>query len=264
MVTGSKLRKSLGQHHLTRGEVCRPLIEFLRPAGSLVVEIGPGGGVLTRELLAAGARVLALELDLAWAFHLRGPALAGALRLVAADALAFPWERLPPGTLVTGNLPYNVGSAIVQAVVRHPRHVPRAGFLLQQEVVERLTAAPGERPRGALSALVQARAGVRTLGRVRPGAFRPPPKVESAFVGLEPHPPPLSEKEWEAFARLVHLGFGQRRKTLRNALASAVGRQRAEQWLADAGVDPSSRAERLDLEAWLALHRAAGADGIGW
>lgn len=272
-----RLRKSLGQHHLTRGEVCRPLIAYLRPADGRVVEIGPGGGVLTRELLATGADVIALELDVAWAFHLHREliqvsdesptpstrpvapdlrARRGALDLIAADALEFPWDRLPAGTLVAGNLPYNVGSAIVQAVIRHPQRVARAGFLLQREVAERLTARPGEKPYGALSILVQARARVRLLGRVRPGAFRPPPKVDSAFVGLEPRRPPLPENEWPAFEHLVHTGFGRRRKTLRNALAASTDREQAEHRLAAAGIPPSARAEELDLGAWLTLHRA--------
>lgn len=268
------LRRSLGQHHLTRGEVCRPLVEFLRPSGNRVVEIGPGGGVLTRALLAAGARVLAVELDLAWLFHLRreltgdtsGPhadrpalgarAPADGVDLVAGDALEFPWGRLPPATQVAGNLPYNVGSAIVREVVRHPGRVARAGFLLQSEVAERLTARPGEKAYGALSVLVQARARVRLLGRVRPGAFRPPPKVDSAFVGLEPRQPPLPECEWPEFERLVHTGFARRRKTLRNALAAAADRDVTERRLAAAGIPPSTRAEQLDLEAWLTLHRA--------
>lgn len=250
-----RLRKSLGQHHLTRGEVCRPLVTYLRPADRRVVEIGPGGGVLTRELLATGADVIALELDVAWAFHLHRELIS--VSLIAAGALEFPWGRLPAATLVAGNLPYNVGSAIVQAVIRHPERVARAGFLLQREVAERLTARPGEKPYGALSILVQARARVRLLGRVRPGAFRPPPKVDSAFVGLEPRRPPLSENEWPAFEHLVHTGFGHRRKTLRNALAAAKGREQAEQLLAAAGIPPSTRAEELDLDAWLALHRVA-------
>src|SRR5688572_8764136 len=103
MSSSPRLRKALGQHHLRQGERCRPAVEFLRPEGATVVEVGPGGGVLTRELLAAGARVVGWELDLAWAAEL-GRRLAGEdFRLVAGDALELPWERWPAGTLAAGN-----------------------------------------------------------------------------------------------------------------------------------------------------------------
>jgi 16S rRNA (adenine1518-N6/adenine1519-N6)-dimethyltransferase len=252
------LRKRLGQHHLVDGRLCRPLVEFLEPAGRRVVEIGPGGGVLTAELLAAGAKVLAFELDLAWACELRrrlGPVTGERrLALAVADALTLSWERLAPATLVAGNLPFDAATAILEGLLPHHRGIPRAAFLVQREVAERLVARPGTRAYGALSVLVQARAEVRILGRVKPGSFRPPPKVEGSFVGLALKPPPLPEAEMPGFERLVHLAFGQRRKTLQNALAAAWGRLAAERARAAAGLPPSARAEELFLEAFLRLY----------
>jgi len=260
MGAGPPLRKRLGQHHLVNGKLCRPLVEFLAPAGRRVVEIGPGGGVLTAELLAAGARVLAVELDLAWAVELHRrletEATGGRLALAVADVLTVRWERLPSPTLVAGNLPYNVATAILERLLPHHRVVPRAAFLVQREVAERLVARPGTKPYGGLSVLVRARAEIKILGRVRPGSFRPPPKVEGAFVGLTLKPPPLPEAEMAAFERLVHLAFCQRRKTLRNALAAAWGRPAAEALLDAARLSTATRAEELPLEAFLRLHSA--------
>src|SRR3954470_6832047 len=128
------LRKALGQHHLVDGALCRPLIHFLAPEGQRVLEIGPGGGVLTAELLAAGARVLGWEIDPAWAAVLRhrfpGPGLA----LVVGGALQIAWERLSAPTHGTGKLPYNVATAIVEGRLPHHARIPRAAFLVQKEV----------------------------------------------------------------------------------------------------------------------------------
>lgn len=257
------LRKRLGQHHLVDGAICRPLVEYLRPAGERVLEIGPGGGVLTRELLAAGAAVRALELDPAWAAALAGELgaerAAGRLSLAVGDALEIDWRRLARTPhLVAGNLPYNVATAIVERMLTGAPAgaVPRAAFLVQREVAERLAARPGDDAYGGLSVLVAAYAEARLLGRVRPGSFRPPPKVESAFVGLAPHPPPLPAAEMPAFLRTVALAFGQRRKTLRNALGAGWTKPAAAAALERAGIAPGARAEELGLEAFLALHRA--------
>ncbi|MEM1205259.1 MAG: 16S rRNA (adenine(1518)-N(6)/adenine(1519)-N(6))-dimethyltransferase RsmA [Acidobacteriota bacterium] len=253
-------RKRFGQHHLVSVDLCRPLFEFLQPADWPVVEIGPGGGVLTGGLLDAGARVLALEVDLDWAAYLR--CRLPAAQLVAMDALAFPWGRLREPTLVAGNLPFNVGTRIIGdllvAASARPDLLPRLGFMVQKEVADRLTAAPGDGAYGALSVLVAASARARRLGNVAPGSFRPPPKVAAAFVGLEPRPAPLDAADMVAFRSTVHLAFGQRRKTLRNALAAGVGRGRAEAALTTAGIDPRRRAETVDLEGFLALHAALG------
>lgn len=256
-----RLKKGLGQHHLVDGRLCRPLIDFLRPAGERVLEIGPGGGVLTRELVRTGARVWAWELDPEWAFRLRAQ-LRAQLRaewgasppgLVVGDALDVPWGRLPVPILAAGNLPYAIATALIARMLRHPERVPRAAFLVQAEVAERLVATPGGRDYGALSVLVQARAEVRLLGRVRAGSFRPPPKVDGAFVGLRALAPPLPPATMESFEATVRAAFGQRRKTLRNALGAVWGKGEAASALEAAAVPAGARAEELTVADFLRL-----------
>jgi 16S rRNA (adenine1518-N6/adenine1519-N6)-dimethyltransferase len=230
-------------------------VTFLRPAGERVVEIGPGGGALTRELLQAGAEpVYGWEVDLDWAFALRRGLRHPALRLVAGDALELDWGRLPAPTLAAGNLPYNVATAIVERLLPHHRNVPRAAFLVQLEVAERLLAGAGDPAYGAFSVLVDAWATASWLGRVARGSFRPPPKVDGAFVGLELHPPPLPEAAMPEFVAFVRAAFGQRRKTLRNSLGTRHGRARVAAALAELGLRPDARAEQLDCAAFLRLH----------
>jgi 16S rRNA (adenine1518-N6/adenine1519-N6)-dimethyltransferase len=260
-MTAPPLRKALGQHHLVAGGLCRPLIEFLQPRGERVVEVGPGGGVLTGELLAAGARVLAWELDLDWAAELRRRTAPAAI--VVGDAMDLPWGRLRAPTLAAGNLPYGIATALIAELLPHHRVVPRAAFLVQREVAERLLATPGERAYGSLSVLVAAYARARSLGRVRRGSFRPPPKVEGAFVGFELRPPPLPAAEMPAFLATVRLAFAQRRKTLRNALAAGWGRERTAAVLGSLGLPADLRAERLGLPELLALHERARWAGAG-
>ena len=252
------LKKSLGQHHLTDGALCRPLVRFLAPAAERVLEIGPGGGVLTAELLAAGARVLGWELDLEWAAVLRHRFPRPDLSLVVGDALEIDWSRLPSPTLAAGNLPYNVATAILERLLPHGDRIPRAAVLVQKEVADRLVAGPRDEAYGSLSLIVQSYADAQILGRVRPGSFRPPPKVDSAFVGLHLHAPPLPEEEMPGFIAMVRLAFGQRRKTLRNALAAGWGKEKAEAVLAAAGVPATARAEELGLGDFLALWQARG------
>ncbi|HEV2844404.1 MAG TPA: 16S rRNA (adenine(1518)-N(6)/adenine(1519)-N(6))-dimethyltransferase RsmA [Thermoanaerobaculia bacterium] len=249
------LKKALGQHHLVDGALTRPLVHFLDPAGQRVLEIGPGGGVLTSELLAAGGRVLGWELDPDWAAALRRLLPDPRLTLVVGDALRIAWERLPAPTLVAGNLPYNVGTAIIESLLPHHARIPRAAFLLQKEVADRIVAAPGTDAYGSFSLIVAAYAKPRLLGKVKPGSFRPPPKVDSAFVGLELQPPPLPESEMTAFIAMVRQAFAQRRKTLRNSLAAGWGRERAEAVLAAAGIPAKARAEELGLGEMLGIWR---------
>jgi 16S rRNA (adenine1518-N6/adenine1519-N6)-dimethyltransferase len=292
-MAGLPLDKRLGQHHLVAGALCRPLLGFLAPRGERVVEIGAGGGALTAELLAAGARrVVAWEVDPAWAAELRRRLPSPRLAIVVGDALDLDWRRIgsaggagaeepgrqatdrpavePGGAiarrdrrpwLAAGNLPYHVATVLIERLLTGAGAagapaVSRAAFLVQKEVAERLTAGAGDPAYGALSVLVAAYAEARLLGRLRPGSFRPPPKVESAFVGLTRRRPPLPPAEMPAFLATVRAAFAQRRKTLRNALAAAWGRPAAEAALARAGVAPGARAQELTLADFLALDRA--------
>lgn len=251
------LKKALGQHHLVDGALTRPLVHFLDPADQRILEIGPGGGVLTAELLAAGARVLGWELDPEWAAALRRLLPDPRLRLVVGDALEIAWDRLSAPTLVAGNLPYNVGTAILESLLPHHARVPRAAFLLQKEVADRIVAAPGTDAYGSFSLIVAAYAKPRLLGKVKPGSFRPPPKVDSAFVGLELQPPPLPESEMKGFVALIRQAFAQRRKTVRNSLAAGWGKERAEAVLKAVGIPEKARAEELGVEEMVAIWRQA-------
>lgn len=248
-----------------------------------VIEIGPGGGVLTLELVRSGARVWAFEVDLEWAFYLRragraapepaspdspdSPASQAAdgagLHVLACDAVQFPWASLAglqAATYFTGNLPFNVGTRLVDDTLdlaaSDPRRFPRLGYMVQKEVADRLVAGPGDPAYGALSVLVAARAQARTLGRLAPGAFRPPPKVSAAFVGLLPRTPAVPASEWPGFRQLVFAAFARRRKTVVNSLSSRWPKAEALAMVAEAGIDPGARAESLDLDQFLGLHRA--------
>ena len=248
-------KKSLGQHHLRHPELCLPAIDFLRPRDRVVLEIGPGGGVLTVELMIAGATVVGLELDRSWAFELQRRTRGRRLSMVVADGLEWCWERLQPHHLVAGNLPFNVASPIIEAFATRASAVERAVFLVQDEVARRLTAAPGNRDYGMSTVLVGAWAEVSMLSRVRPGSFEPVPRVWGAFIGLRRREPPLPALEMKSFRKTVAAGFRQRRKTLANSLRSAWGREPSVAALSLSGLDGGRRAETLSVADFAALHR---------
>ena len=256
MAPPPRLKKRYGQHHLRHAGLCRPVVDFLRPARRRVVEIGPGGGVLTGELLRRGARVWAWELDVEWASLLRRRLPAPELAVVAGDALNLPWSRLPDGTQAAGNLPYAIATRLIQDLLASAAGVGRAAFLVQAEVGRRLVAGPGDADYGALSVLVQARSSVALLGRVRRASFRPPPRVEGAFVGLERRRPPVAADEWPRFEALVRVAFARRRKTLRNALAARWPRPSVDRLLAARGLSATVRAGELGLDDLVRLFRA--------
>lgn len=248
-----RLKKRFGQHHLVRAELCAPLVRYLEPIDGPVVEVGPGGGVLTSLLAQRATKVLALELDREWAFELGG-LVEGRLELAVADAMSVAWERAPAGSIIAGNLPYEIASALIRRLLPLHARIDRMAFLVQREVAERLVAAPGNKSYGLLAVLAAAWSEVEWLGTVARGSFRPPPKVEGAFVGFALKAPPLPETEMPAFVKTVELAFSQRRKTLRNALAAGWGRDRADRALERAGVSATARAEETSLEAFLRLH----------
>lgn len=258
---GREPSRALGQHFLADPNTARRVVAAagVEP-GDRVLEIGPGVGSLTVALLDAGARVTALELDRHLVPVLREAAGDPAdLRVEVGDALTADLGALTGGgpSSVVSNLPYNVATPIV---VRLLEELPQAGritVMVQLEVGERLAAPPGSRTCGAVSAKAAYHARVRLAGRVPPTVFLPPPAVDSAIVRLDRHPrPPVDVPSPEAMFALVRAGFATRRKMLRGALKAQLG-ARTVAVLEAAGIDPSARAETLDLEAWARLARAA-------
>jgi len=267
---GLRAKKSWGQNFLGDAAVLDEIAALAAPAaGEPIVELGAGLGHLTVRLAARGARVLAVERDRDMARVLRAE-LGDRIELVEADAVRVDWDavadRLGVRRLaVTGNLPYHLSSPILFALLDHAPRIERAVFLLQREVAERLAAGPGTKDFGLLSVLLQREADVRVARRVPPGAFLPPPKVESAVLEARFRPPPGPALDVALLRRLVKAGFAQRRKTLSNALEAArlAPAEVLEAALAAAGVDPRRRGETLAVAEWEALCRVLEAAGAG-
>ena len=211
-------------------------------------------------MLAAGARLHVIELDRDLADRLDELAMTEpGLTVHRGDALEFDFAALAGeiGPLrVVGNLPYNISTPLLFHLLDSVECIAGMLFMLQAEVVDRLAAGPGEDSYGRLSVMVQWRCAVDRLFRVPPGAFRPPPKVTSAVVRLTPRAQPLADPgDPRVFAELVRRAFGQRRKTLRNALRGYAAPDR----IAAAGIDPGARAETLAVAAFAALSRVLSA-----
>jgi 16S rRNA (adenine1518-N6/adenine1519-N6)-dimethyltransferase len=219
-----------------------------------VVEIGPGLGALTGQLIARAGRITAIEIDRDLAERLRARYPETQLNLVGADALQVDWPQLAAtlgGALrIVGNLPYHVSTPLLFCLLPIADQVIDQHFMLQREVVERMAAAPGSKEYGRLSVMLQFRYRVERLFNVAAGSFSPPPKVQSSIVRMVPIPRErLPQVAAPVFAEVVTAAFTQRRKTLRNALARLLG---AEQ-IAAAGVDPGARAETLAVEDFVRL-----------
>jgi 16S rRNA (adenine1518-N6/adenine1519-N6)-dimethyltransferase len=241
-------RQRLGQHFLIKGSILERIAKAACPERApLVVEIGPGRGALTERLLQRAERVVAIELDLSLVDHLqRKFAAEPRLEVIHADALDIDlaqWGVAP----VAGNLPYYAATPIIERTVR--RRASRAVFLIQKEVAERLAAAPGNREYGFLSVATQLFANVRVLFEVKPGAFRPPPKVDSAVVLLEPRAEAPAADEAEGFLKFVGQCFHQKRKTIRNNLADLYGKDFVASW-PEAGL----RAEQIGIDGFKAMY----------
>ena len=257
--------RALGQHFLRDRSVADRIIELVAPTPrDLVVEIGPGGGALTESLAARAGRLIALEVDAELAARL-GERLAGAAHVEVrhADAHRFDYQGLralvpdPGGRLLAvGNLPYSVSKPILAALVEAAPPIDEMALMLQKEVAVRVAAEPGGKTYGALSVLTQARCAVRLAFSVPPGAFVPPPQVDSAVLHLAAHrAPPVAIADPVRFAAVVRAAFSQRRKSLANALAAglALGTERARRLVEAAGLDGGRRAETLSLAEFARL-----------
>ena len=213
-------RKRFGQHFLHDRGVIQKIVDAIAPQpADHIVEIGPGEGALTRALLERIPHLHAIEIDRDLAAQLQEEFPPERLSVVRADALSFDFGGLPQGSRIVGNLPYNISTPILFHLARWANRLRDLHFMLQLEVVDRMVAAHSTPAYGRLSVMLQTRFRMKRLFRVPPGAFTPPPKVESAIVRLEPRADnPLGALEPQQFERLVAGAFSARRKTLRNAL----------------------------------------------
>ena len=252
-------KKRFGQHFLHDRNVLQRIVEYVSPQpGDSIVEIGPGEGALTLPLLRAAGRLTTIELDRDLIEPLRTRASGvGELTIVHRDVLAVDFGELArrsAGTTirVVGNLPYNISTPILFHCLDHAAAIRDMHFMLQKEVVDRMAAAPGSKTYGRLSVMLQLRCSVEPLFDVPPAAFSPPPKVDSAVVRLVPLPAErLPQADFAIIDRVVRAAFGQRRKTLNNALRGVADAND----LAAAGIDSRARAEQLAPASFVALAR---------
>jgi 16S rRNA (adenine1518-N6/adenine1519-N6)-dimethyltransferase len=266
-------RKRFGQHFLHDQGILRRIVEAIAPKpDDRIVEIGPGEGALTLPLLRAAGHMTAIELDrdLIESLAARTRDI-GDLNIISADVLTVDFGKLAGGLSrpsmayealgflsgdsqlrVVGNLPYNISTPILFHCLDYAGSIRDMHFMLQKEVVDRMAAPPGSKTYGRLSVMLQLRCTVEPLFRVPPGAFRPPPKVDSAIVRLTPLPAHLlPDADTKLIERLVRAAFGQRRKTLGNALRDLATTKQIDA----AGIDPRARAEQLAPSAFVALAR---------
>ncbi len=269
----SRRRRALGQHFLVDPAVAARIVAAVgATAADVVCEIGAGPGTLTWALAARAGRLVALEIDPALQARLAAAARtwpdAARVEILVADARAFAYEELPAlrpapagRVLVVGNLPYSVSKPILGRLLGARAALDAAVLMLQREVAERITAPPGGRAYGALSVFWQRWADVTQLEVVPPDAFRPPPAVESAVIRVAFRAIPRVAVDDEAmFTRVVRAAFGQRRKTLGNALrGGGLGSpERLAAALAAVAIDGGRRAETLTLEEFARLADALG------
>ncbi|MDQ2703141.1 MAG: 16S rRNA (adenine(1518)-N(6)/adenine(1519)-N(6))-dimethyltransferase RsmA [Pseudomonadota bacterium] len=256
-------KKNLGQNFLhEKGVIDRIVLAIDPRPGDRIVEIGPGQGALTFPLLRRHGEVTAIEFDRDLLQPLAAAAQAhGTLQLLNANVLDVDFSALAAGGIpgegplrLVGNLPYNLSSPILFHALDHAAAIRDMHFMLQKEVVERMAAGPGSKVYGRLSVMLQAYCRVTPLFTVPPGAFRPAPKVDSAVVRLQPLPPDaIVVADRARFAHVVRAAFGQRRKTLRNALSGVVDASAIEA----TGLRPDARAEQLSVADFAALANTA-------
>ena len=252
-------KKHLGQNFLHEKGVIAKIVQAIDPQpGDAIVEIGPGQGALTFPLLQRHGALTAIEFDRDLHAPLQAAAREhGSLRLIEGDVLgvdftALAAELAPAGgqILLVGNLPYNLSSPILFHALDHAAAIRDMHFMLQKEVVERMAAGPGSKVYGRLSVMLQAYCTVTPLFVVPPGAFRPAPKVDSAVVRMVPKPRETVEvADHRIFANVVRAAFGQRRKTLRNALNGVADSAQIEA----AGLRPEARAEQVEVTGFVRL-----------
>lgn len=253
MSSEHKPRKRFGQNFLHDKGVIRKIIATINPQpGQHIIEIGPGQGAMTAELLPHCEHFEVIELDRDLVDYLQQTY--PGLSIHSADALKFDFRSLSQGEKlrVVGNLPYNISTPLLFHLLAQAEIIEDMCFMLQKEVVDRMAARPGSSDYGRLSVMLQCYCEVAHEFDVGPGAFNPPPKVDSSIVSLYPRPAPLYSGSPEIFSQLVAQAFSQRRKTLRNNLKPMLSAEQIEAL----DIDPGCRSETLSLDDFVRLAAA--------
>jgi 16S rRNA (adenine1518-N6/adenine1519-N6)-dimethyltransferase len=250
-------RKRFSQNFLTDRHYVARIVDAIAPApGQLVVEIGPGRGALTRPLLARIEKLTAIEIDRNLARALQDEYPPERLELIVADALTIDLGAIGNSLRIVGNLPYHVSSPLLFHCAQYESAIADMHFMLQAEVVDRMAARHDTPEYGRLSVTLQSLFEVDKLFRVPAGAFNPVPLVDSAVVRLRPRADKPALVDRNAFEAVVAAAFGQRRKTLRNALLRLIDAER----IAALGIDPGARGETLAVGQFAAIANAVAAE----
>lgn len=248
-------RKRFGQHFLHEKRVIERIVAAIAPtADDCLVEIGPGQGAITTPLLERVDRLSVIEIDRDLVAALKQRAASDdRLDVIPGDALRMDFgalaERRGGPLRLVGNLPYNISSPLLFALLESNAPITDMHFMLQKEVVDRMVAEPGTPAYGRLSVAIAARADTAALFDVGPGAFSPPPRVMSAVVRLTPRPPAFDIDDMDTFNRLLTAAFNQRRKTLRKSLSAYLSADE----LSACDIDPMQRPEQLSAREFAVL-----------
>jgi len=260
---GLRAKKSWGQNFLVDERAYREIVHACAAGeGDTIVEIGAGLGTLTARLAATGAQVVAVERERDMLEVLRAEHGGNArIEVVEANALTFDYAAVaaragrPP--VIVGNLPYQIASPILFRLLETPARLARIVVMLQKEMADRIVAPPGEKAYGALSVMVRFYGEPKLVCRVRAGGFVPAPRVDSAVLRIVPHEKRLDVGDAQ-FSKVVHAAFGQRRKTLRNALSAVFDGATVDRALATAAIDGMRRGETLSVAEFATLTTALG------
>ena len=253
---GHVARKRFGQNFLVDSGIISAIVSAINPQrGDTVVEIGPGLGAITEPLLQRVDHLHVVEIDRDLIARLQQRHAPQHLSIHAGDALAFDFASIGSDLRLIGNLPYNLSSPILFHALDHAAAIIDMHFMLQKEVVDRMAAGEGSKVYGRLSVMLQAYCRVTPLFKVPPGAFRPAPKVDSAVVRLVPKPASeITVRDHARFVAVVRAAFGQRRKTLHNALKGICDDEK----IRAAGLEPQLRAEQVPVAGFIALANIEG------
>lgn len=247
-------RKRFGQHFLTDQGVLTQIVSVIGLSkNDHVIEIGGGRGALTRHLLPQVKHLDLIEIDRDLVAELQAEfADQPNLTIYSADVLHLDWESLltPPKKRIVGNLPYNITTPLLFKLLAYPTKMSDMHFLLQKEVVERLTAAPGSTHYSRLTVMAQYHAELTALFEVGPEAFSPPPRVDSAFIRIVPYPtPPFAALDFTVFSQVVKEAFSYRRKTLANSLKKLVSAEQLEKL----NINPHDRPQQITVENFVKI-----------